>query len=392
MTTYKRNKMIVLNKTLLIKYLFIFIIPLIVASILWKTNLFLNQLKNEERLKMEVVAAAQRELAKSAGQIELPLKILGNNNSIPMILLGSNGKIVSYKNLDAQRAKDSLYLKKQLDIMKAENMPIIIEETQQNGKMQQAVYYRNSDLLNNLQFYPLVLLLIFFIFSYSFFLLVKYNRAAEQNKLWNGMAKETAHQIGTPLSSILGWIAILKTENTNQKIVDEIEKDVYRLNVIADRFSKIGSKPKLEKIDVCKVLTDTLNYLKIRSSSKVSFELPDATTQIHSFINAQLFSWVIENLVKNAIDSMNGVGNISIKISTKNKHIVILIADSGKGIFKKNQKNIFKPGFSTKKRGWGLGLSLAKRIIENYHEGKISLLKSEIGKGATFRILLKLEG
>jgi len=215
------------------------------------------------------------------------------------------------------------------------------------------------------------------------------NKIAEQNRLWTGMAKETAHQIGTPLSSLLGWIAILKAENISEKYVDEIENDVHRLNIIANRFSKIGSAPQLKKQDIVSITKKSFEYLKSRSSKQISFEFISEKSELLSNINIELFGWVIENLVRNAVDAMKGKGNVSLTISENNKSIEITITDTGKGIPKSQFKQIFKPGFTTKKRGWGLGLSLSKRIIEEYHNGKICVKKSEINKGTSIRISLQ---
>jgi signal transduction histidine kinase len=214
------------------------------------------------------------------------------------------------------------------------------------------------------------------------------NKAAETNKLWTGMAKETAHQIGTPLSSLLGWIAILKAEKVDETYIDEIEKDVHRLNIIANRFSKIGSIPELQKRDVVLVTKKAFDYLQSRSSQQISFSFSSSDTEIKTLLNEELFGWVIENLIKNAIDAMLGKGKVSLVIENSAQNVRILISDTGKGMPKKLFNQIFKPGFTTKKRGWGLGLSLSKRIVEEYHKGKIFVQKSELGKGTTFEILV----
>jgi hypothetical protein len=214
------------------------------------------------------------------------------------------------------------------------------------------------------------------------------NKIAETNKLWTGMAKETAHQIGTPLSSLLGWIAILKMEKVDDKYVEEIEKDVHRLNTIANRFSKIGSMPELKKENVVSITKTAFDYLESRSSKQITFSFSTNEDTIYTKLNTELFGWVIENLIKNAIDAMLGKGSLSIIIESTQKKVKITVSDSGKGMSKKLYKQIFKPGFTTKKRGWGLGLSLSKRIIQDYHNGKIFVKKSEIGKGSTFEILL----
>jgi len=362
---------------------------IIVTLILWNTYAFFQKFKNEERAKMEILATAQKDLATNLdlnASINLPLKILENNKSVPMILSNDNDEIISWQNLDSVKAKDHSYLVKQLAIMKRENDPVII---QFDKNQKNYIYYRDSDLLTKLKYYPIALILILFLFASVIYLFFKSNKVAEQNKLWTGMAKETAHQIGTPLSSLLGWIEILRLENTDENTIKEIENDVHRLNIIAERFSKIGSIPTLEKLNIVEATFNSFNYLKLRSSKQVEFNFESSEKKILANINLQLYSWVIENLIKNAIDAMEGKGKITLGISENIKNVTIFISDTGKGIPKKLQQKIFSPGFTTKKRGWGLGLSLAKRIIEDYHNGKISVSKSEINKGSTFVITLK---
>lgn len=362
---------------------------IIVTLILWNTYDFFQKFKNEERAKMEILATAQKDLATNLdlnASINLPLKILENNKNVPMILSNDNDEIISWQNLDSVKAKDHNYLLKQLAIMKRENDPVII---QFDRDQKNYIYYRDSDLLTKLKYYPIALILILFLFASVIYLFFKSNKVAEQNKLWTGMAKETAHQIGTPLSSLLGWIEILRLENTDENTIKEIENDVHRLNIIAERFSKIGSIPTLEKLNIVEATFNSFNYLKLRSSKQVEFNFESSEKEILANINLQLYSWVIENLIKNAIDAMEGKGKIVLAITENTKSVNIAITDNGKGIPKKLQQKIFSPGFTTKKRGWGLGLSLAKRIIEDYHNGKISVSKSEINKGTTFVITLR---
>ncbi|WP_460189346.1 sensor histidine kinase [Urechidicola sp. KH5] len=328
--------------------------------------------------------------------VELERFIQGSNNTIPMIITDGNDQITLWSNLKIVdtlsygdiEIKDRLALRKQLEIMRSQNPPIDVSYKVEGVNIQQFIYYKNSDLLDKLKYYPLALVLILILFSSVIFLFFKSSRIADQNKLWTGMAKETAHQIGTPLSSLLGWIEILRMENVPEETIVEIEKDVTRLNVIADRFSKIGSIPKLEISNVVDVTKNAFSYLKARSSKQIKFVFETDNPNYESEISEQLFGWVLENLVKNAIDAMQGKGTVTIKIGTHLKHIQILISDTGKGIPKSQYTKIFTPGFTTKKRGWGLGLSLSKRIIEVYHKGKITVQKSEIGKGTTFSILL----
>lgn len=361
---------------------------IIVALILWNTYDFFQKFKNEERAKMEILAGAYERFDTFDLNADFSLedKIIGKNNNIPMIITEQDS-ITLWANLDSVKTKRMDYLKKQLAIMKGQNAPLIVSH--KRGNTSQFIYYRDSDLLTKLKYYPVALILILFLFASVIYLFFKSNKVADQNKLWTGMARETAHQIGTPLSSLLGWIEILRLENTDENTVQEIENDVNRLNIIAERFSKIGSIPVLKKHNIVKATKDSFNYLELRSSKQVEFKFKTSNLEIFSSINIQLFSWVIENLIKNAIDAMEGKGKINLSISEDDKHVFIRIMDTGKGISRNLQQKIFSPGFTTKKRGWGLGLSLAKRIIEDYHNGKISVLKSELKKGTTFLIVLK---
>ncbi|MDO9275908.1 MAG: HAMP domain-containing sensor histidine kinase [Lutibacter sp.] len=362
---------------------------IIVALILWNTYDFFQKFKQEERAKMEILAKAYERFSSASlnTDISLEAKIIGNNHNIPMIITNEKDSITEWANLDSVKVKKENYLKKQLFIMKSQNNPINV--SYKGESLKQFIYYRDSDLLTKLKYYPIALILILFLFASVIYLFFKSNKVAEQNKLWTGMAKETAHQIGTPLSSLLGWIEILRLENTNENTIKEIENDVLRLNTIAERFSKIGSIPELKEQNVVEAAGTSIDYLKLRSSKQVIFKFDSSKKEIYAKINLQLFSWVIENLVKNAIDAMEGKGKIALAITENENNVTITIADTGKGIPKHLQHEIFTPGFTTKKRGWGLGLSLAKRIIEDYHNGKIAVLKSEIGKGTTFAITLK---
>ncbi len=379
-----------LKNTIPLKQIVIIISFSIVTLILWNTYSFFQRFKNEERLKMEIVATAMKEFATNQdlnADVSLEDKIIKSNTSIPMILVDENGNIGSnaYLNLDTIKAKNPAYLQTQLEIMKEQNNPIEITFAK-NRK--QFIYYRNSDLLNKLSYYPLTLILILALFLSLIYMMFTSSKIAEQNRLWTGMAKETAHQIGTPLSSLLGWISILKIENVDKKYIDEIEKDVHRLNTIANRFSKIGSLPKLKKLDIISVTKNAYEYLEYRSSKQISFNFISNEKKLICNINEELYEWVIENLIKNAIDAMLGKGELTLSVSSINNKILINISDTGKGIAKSQFKKIFNPGFTTKKRGWGLGLSLSKRIIEDYHTGKIIVKNSEINKGTTFQVIL----
>jgi hypothetical protein len=368
------------------RWIIIFISFLIISLILWNTYTFFQIFKNEERLKMKLFANAQISIvnANENTDVELPLQIFSDNTSIPVILTMYD-KIVSSKNVPDEilndKKKSTAFLKK----LKNENDPIIFEYSP--GKYQE-LYYGNSELLKKLKYYPIALLLIIFLFGALIYNFYKSTKMATQNKLWAGMAKETAHQIGTPLSSLIGWIEILKTEDIDPSITAEIEKDVERLQTITDRFSKIGSVPVLEPQDIVAETRNTYEYLQSRFSKQVAFSYHAPKEPVFAMINSILHSWTIENLVKNAIDAMKGKGTLDLQIEQDNHYVKINIKDSGSGISKKQFKTIFEPGFTTKKRGWGLGLSLTKRIVEEYHGGKIKVLHSEIGKGTTFQILL----
>jgi len=359
----------------------------IVSLILWNTNSFFKDFKEEERHKMEIWATAQLELLQSSETAELGnlmLKVFQNNTSTPMILVNKDGSIKT-NNIKKELAKDSVYIKNKIAQFKSENNPILIND---NEDHLQTLYYGNSEVLNKLRYYPLALLLIILLFAAVIFFFFKTNKASEQNKLWAGMAKETAHQIGTPLSSLLGWNELLKTENVNPEITKEIQKDISRLETITDRFSKIGSLPKLDERDIVKETKDAYEYLKLRSSKLIHFSFHSKVKEAPISLNSSLYNWTIENLVKNGIDAMKGKGNIDITIEKEGNYINILIADTGQGIAKSDYKTIFNPGVTSKKRGWGLGLSLVKRIVEEYHEGKIKVLTSS-KEGTVMQISLK---
>ena len=373
------------NKT---RWVIILISFSIITLILWNTYTFFQIFKNEERLKMNLFANAQITIvnADENTDVDLPLQIFSNNTSIPAVVM-LYGNVVSSKNVPDDILNDKKKLKKFLTNLKNENEPITFEYAP--GKYQH-LYYGNSELLNKLKYYPIALLLIIFLFVALIYNFYKSTKMATQNKLWAGMAKETAHQIGTPLSSLIGWVEILKTEEIDQSITLEIEKDIDRLQTITDRFSKIGSIPVLEPYDIVSETLNTYEYLQSRFSKQVSFSYQAPEKLIFTLINPTLHSWTIENLIKNAIDAMKGKGSLELSIEQDSHHVKINVKDSGSGILKKQFKTIFEPGFTTKKRGWGLGLSLTKRIVEEYHNGNIKVLHSEIGKGTTFQISYKI--
>ncbi|MRI01899.1 sensor histidine kinase [Kriegella sp. EG-1] len=360
----------------------------IVSLILWNTNSFFKKFKEEERFKMEIWAAAQYELQSMPADAEignLPIFVFQKNTSTPMILINKDGSI-KVNNFPKEHENDSIYIQRKIVEFESQNTPIAIGD---NVEQLATLYYGNSEVLNKLKYYPIALMLIIFLFGAMIFFFFKTNKASEQNKLWAGMAKETAHQIGTPLSSLLGWNELLKSENINQDITKEIEKDITRLETITERFSKIGSTPKLEKHNIVEETKSAYEYLKLRSSKLINFSFSSKIENVPVLMNPSLYNWTIENLVKNGIDAMRGKGNIAIEILLDNNYVKIHIADTGSGISKSDYQNIFNPGFTSKKRGWGLGLSLVKRIIEEYHKGKIKVLSST-KEGTIMQISFKI--
>lgn len=377
------------SKQHLLRWIMIVISFLTISLILWNTYQFFQKFKEEERVKMENFSQAQIELGKVIdlnGNIsDFPLKIIQSNSSTPMIIEDSEGNFQS-KNIELISKDSQGYLKTLSKKFKDQNKPIPVIY---NGKTLSTMYYGNSELLNKLKYYPFALLLIFLLFSAVVWLFYKSTQVASQNKLWTGMAKETAHQIGTPLSSLIGWTELLKIDAVNPDYISEIEKDIKRLETITDRFSKIGSKPLLKTSDIVLATIESFNYLKARNSKLITFEIKAPETEILVALNIELFSWAIENLVKNGIDAMKGQGHIIVSLESTETMVFINIIDRGKGITKKLFKKIFETGFTSKKRGWGLGLSLSKRIIEEYHSGKIKVLQSEKEVGTTMQISLK---
>ena len=362
---------------------------LMVSMILWNTYRFFQKFKQEERVKMENFSNAQIELSKTLdldGNIsDLPLKIIQSNTTTPMIIEDSEGNFQS-KNIDLKGKNSQQYLKKLSKIYEKQNTPLKVVY---KDKVLSTLYYGNSVLLNKLKYYPLALVLIIILFLGLIYFFYRSSRVASQNKLWTAMAKETAHQIGTPLSSLIGWTELLREQDVNPIYVKEIRNDISRLETITDRFSKIGSIPQLKPIDINSATKKSINYLKSRSSNLIEYEILIPEVKNNVDLNEELFGWTIENLVKNGIDAMKGKGKIKIVAFSSEQFAFIEISDTGNGIPKNNFKTVFETGYTTKKRGWGLGLSLTKRIIEQYHKGKIRVLKSEIGKGTTIQIALK---
>ncbi|MDI5948796.1 sensor histidine kinase [Flavobacterium yafengii] len=369
------------------RWVIIFASFLIISLILWNTYTFFQIFKNEERLKMNLWAKAQKTLnnADENTDVELPLQIFSNNTSIPIIVT-ENDSIINTVNIDDAIVKNERKAKDFLSKLKSENEPIVIEYVP--GKFQN-LYYGNSALLNKLKYYPVALVLIIVLFGALVYNFYRSTKMATQNKLWAGMAKETAHQIGTPLSSLIGWVELLKSENVGESTTFEIEKDIERLQTITDRFSKIGSEPKLENKDIVAETLQSYDYLQSRFSKQIEFSFKAPKSPILVSLNPTLHSWTIENLVKNAIDAMKGKGQLALEIEQEGDSVKINVSDTGSGIQKSQFKSIFEPGFTTKKRGWGLGLSLTKRIVEEYHKGTIKVLNSEIGKGTTMQVSFK---
>jgi len=444
------------------------------ANFILRTDSIFQTISVSERKKVELWAEATKELGKETNVNPFILEVIKTNEEVPVILTDMKGKITSWRNLDPVKAKDTSWLKQQLDTMRKQYPPIVIDiyagqkdylyykdskvfsslknvingliksfinEVAVNSasvpvvytdssmqtviafgnldsvKMKSAAYrtetiasmrsksnvitvdfgngtrnyifYEDSFLLKQIKYYPFVQFAIIGMFLLIAYTLFSTARKSEQNQVWVGLAKETAHQLGTPLSSLIGWLEYMKLKGTDEEMVREIERDVKRFEMITERFSKIGSVPKLEKGDVMAALEESVNYIKLRTTDKVSFTLTNESgSAVVAPMNVPLFAWVIENLCRNAIDAMSGQGSIHIQVSDQSQFVYIDITDSGKGIPKSKFKTVFEPGYTTKQRGWGLGLSLTKRIIENYHDGKIFVKWSETDKGTTFRIVL----
>ena len=351
-----------------------------------------NKIANEEKQKVEEWVEAGKFLINSPNEADtrLPFKIIQNNeNDVPIIETDEKDSIIQFINLDSAKiANDGSYLSNKLKSFKSQNEPIVWTNPSDSTK-QNLYYYGESRLLTEVRYYPIVQLIIVGLFIIIMLLALRSSYRSVQNQVWAGMAKETAHQLGTPVSSLQGWVEMLKQNPDNSKIVPELEKDVNRLQLVSDRFGKIGSSPQLEKHDVISQVTTMMDYMKKRAPGKVNFSINTNEKEIFARISPPLFDWVIENLLKNSLDAMEGTGEIKISIENLPGKVNIDLKDTGKGIPLSMQQKVFKPGFTTKKRGWGLGLSLSKRIIQQYHKGEIFVKNSEPGKGTTFRIVLK---
>ena len=384
-----------MQKSLLSKlnnWIIFILFTLVIGGVVAASYFLIDYLRKEEIKRIELFATAmkyqQETFLDNPVALDLILKISESNTSVPVIITDEKGKFLGpeyMRNIPEEIAKNPVKLQKMLNEMKGGYPPFEIQLP--NGN--QYVYFTNSRLLNDLRYSPLLLgLLILSYIGFSFWFL-RTIKKTDEGFLWAGLAKETAHQIGTPLSSMIGWIEILRMENENSEGVAEIEKDIKRLKTISERFSKIGSVPELNDLNLNETVQQNYDYLKTRISKKVDFKLAMPNEEILIPHNRILISWVIENLVKNAVDAMKGSGKLDISLYEKNKNILIDFKDSGSGMNARNAARAFRPGFSTKKRGWGLGLSLAKRVINEYHKGDIKIAQTEIGKGSTFRIILK---
>ena len=369
------------------------LVAVIIASgTIFYSQFLAKKIALQERKNVEILVEAQRTIffSSDTASINLATKIASENKSIPIIETNEKDSLTNnYLNLDTLEIKrDKNYLYNKLEDFKKYAPPIILV-LKEKPYTANKYYYGESLLLKEVKYYPIVQLIIVAFFIIIIVVAQRANFKSTQNQIWAGLAKETAHQLGTPVSSLQGWIEMMKDMEGNEKIVPEIEKDVQRLLLITDRFGKIGSIPKLEEKNIIEQVQSMIDYIKKRASGKVVFELNTfGETNIPSLISPPLFDWVIENLLKNALDAMEGKGNITVSIKDAAAQIIIDVTDVGKGIVKANINKVFKPGFSTKKRGWGLGLTLTKRIIEQYHKGQIFVLQSEVGKGTTFRVIL----
>lgn len=375
------------HKTLGKLFLLLFAVLIGLGSLFYTGNL-VRKLKLEERENVELWAEATRlvSLTDTTQNVEFLSLIIDNNNTVPVILTDESDSIISTRNFDQEKINNPRYLRKNLKKIKESNEPIIINL--ENGHYN-LIYYKNSIILTMLIFYPYIQLGIILLFILVSYLAFSSSQKAEQNQVWLGMSKETAHQLGTPTSSLAGWIEVLQNKYPDIPITKELALDVQRLEKVTERFSRIGSKPALVNENIISIIIRTIEYLKLRTSSKIRFNIDKLPKkEVIVPLNAALFEWVLENVSKNAIDSMEGNGDITIYVTETDKNAIIDIIDTGKGIPKSSINKIFDPGFTTKQRGWGVGLSLAKRIIEEYHNGRIFVRHSELGKGSCIRIVM----
>ena len=365
---------------------------LIVSGTIFYSQYLARKIAKEEKQKVEQWVEAGKFLISytADADIRLASMILTENISIPIIETNERDSIITFVNLDSSKAANDLeYVKKKLKQFKSLHAPV--DWTAPNdSSLHNRYYYGDSKLLKEVRYYPIIQLCIVALFIIITIFSIRSSFRSTQNQVWAGMAKETAHQLGTPVSSLEGWVEMLKDKSVDQKIVQELEKDVDRLRLVSDRFGKIGSSPHLELTNLVTQVSRMMDYMRKRATGKILFEMKSGKKEtIMALVSPPLFDWVIENLLKNALDAMEGKGSIIVTIADEEHKVCIDISDTGKGIARKNIPLLFKPGFTTKKRGWGLGLSLSKRIIEQYHKGEIFVKQSEVGKGTTFRIVLK---
>ncbi len=372
----------------LLKYLFIVAAVVIAIASVFVSDLLIKDLAHEERQKIEVWAEATRVLTSEDPSLNmnLILQIIQGNTAIPVMLCNDRDSVMNYKNLELPEKNVDEFLRKKVQELKKKKEPIVID--MEDGTYQY-LYYDDSLILKRLLVYPYAQLTVMAVFILTAFLALVSTKKAEQNKVWVGLSKETAHQLGTPISSLIAWLEYLKMKEVDPSLLAEMEKDIKRLEMIAERFSKIGSAPEPVPVNISESVHSALDYMGTRISSKVKITVEAPEEPVMVLMNRALFAWVIENLCKNAVDAMEGQGNIIFHIEGKGKKVHIDVTDTGKGLLKSKFKTVFNPGYTTKKRGWGLGLSLVKRIIESYHGGKIYVKSSEIGKGTTFRIELR---
>jgi two-component sensor histidine kinase len=376
-----------------LKYVFIIVAMLIAIVSLVVSDSLIRKLAEEERQKMETWTEAQRlfivDDSSQVNQVDLILKVIKSNTTIPVICCDDRGNVISYNNISVPEKNPDAFLQKKAHEFKTKNPPFSIDF---GDNTYQYLYYDDSIILKRLLLYPYVQLLVISVFIMISFLALAGTKRAEQNKVWVGLSKETAHQLGTPISSLIAWVEYLKTKDVDASYLDEMEKDVQRLEVIAERFSKIGSNPAILPLNMNKALQSACLYMQTRISAKVRMEMDYAARPLLAMMNESLFSWVIENLTKNAVDAMDGQGTITYRVSEKGHRVCVDVTDTGKGLPKSKFKTVFTPGYTTKARGWGLGLSLVRRIVESSPGGRIYVKSSDTGKGTTFRIEMRKYG
>lgn len=367
-----------------------FVAILIVSGTILYSQYLARKIAREERKKVEQwVEATKALLDPNNDDTRFPFRIVKDNTDIPIIETNEKDSITGWVNLDSVKSLDKNFLNRKLSSFRSLNNPIVYTDPGDSTKVNR-YYYGHTRLLNEVRYYPIIQLFVVALFILITLLSLRSNYRSVQNQVWAGMAKETAHQLGTPVSSLEGWVEMLRESPGNEKIAAELEKDVNRLRLVSDRFGKIGSSPHLEPVDLVRQINNMVDYMRKRATGKIHFTVNTHDhREVMANISAPLFDWVIENLLKNALDAMEGKGAITVDIRDEAREVLIDVTDSGKGISKQNIVTVFKPGFTTKKRGWGLGLSLSRRIIQQYHKGQIFVKHSEIGKGTTFRIVLK---